>query len=196
MRSRRKRQKMDRQTLINLFSKDRLDTYKDEIEHKNNFIMMQILAPKLGILEIITRNKTAKILGMTDAKFISEQTFGYWAKLINENKIHNSLVDLKKINFKKYSKFNKKYEFRNYQKVKIVYSLLVTIRNRAFHFENLLKTQNDKPRITTKLQNIIVGIDPANLEIFLNDIMECFENGLSAYLEDGAQGAPLISAKL
>ncbi|QKF64518.1 hypothetical protein [Campylobacter corcagiensis] len=179
--------------LLMLFSKDRLNEYKSNQSHINNFLLMQILAPKLGILEIVTRNKIALILSLNDSKFISKQTFGYWAKVINDKKIHNFIVDLAKIDFRKYSKFNKKYEFRNYQKVKVVYSLLVTIRNRAFHFENLLKTKGAKPRITTILNDIVIGVDPDKLESFCDDVLECFESGLSRYLKNGAQGAPLIS---
>lgn len=174
---------MDKNTLIRLFSKKRLSSFKDENEHINNFLLMQTLAPKLGILEIVTRNKIAKILSLNDDEFISKQTFGYWAKLINQAKIHNALIDLKEVDFRKYSKFNKKANWLNFQKVKITYDLALTLRNRAFHFENLLKTNGIYPRISTKVCKNVVGIDPANLEIFLDDILDCFNVGLKDYLK-------------
>ena len=41
---------------VKFFSIKRLKSYKNEQEHKNNFLLVQALAPKLGILEIATRN--------------------------------------------------------------------------------------------------------------------------------------------
>ena len=106
------------------FSKKRLSSYKDEAEHKANFRLMQTLSPKLGILEILTRNMVHDALlaigkedilepyaldfgGVCD-EFISNQTFGFWAKIINKAKIHNQITGLHGIDFRKYSKFNKK----------------------------------------------------------------------------------------
>lgn len=71
----------------------------------------------------------------------------------------------------------------HYKKVKITYSLLLTIRNRAFHFENLYKLNlNGTPRISTNQDNIVVGIDPDLLEIFIDDVFVCFDAGLKEYL--------------
>lgn len=180
------------------FSKKRLSSYKDEAEHKANFRLMQALAPKLGILEIITRNMICDALyatgkegilkpyaetygGISD-EFISNQTFGFWAKIINEAKIHNRINVFSGMDFRKYSKFNKKANWLNFQRVKIIYDLCVKIRNRAFHFENLFKThENGTPRISTRLGKTIVGIDPSNLEIFINDILDCFDIKLKDY---------------
>ena len=69
-----------------------------------------------------------------DDLFVSKQTFGFWAKIIDEAKIHNDIVNLDKLDFKKYSKFNRKNKLLNYQKVKILYDLAVKIRNQAFSF--------------------------------------------------------------
>ncbi|QCD53459.1 ATPase [Campylobacter sp. RM16192] len=169
-----------------LFSNKRLSNYTSETEHRDNFLLMQKLAPKLGILEIVTRNKVAKILNIDDDTFISRQTFGYWVKVIDDKKIHNSLVDLKVIDFRKYSKFNihGKSSMPNFQKVQICYSLLLTIRNRAFHFENLYKLNEAKaPRISTRLNNKIVGIMPDMLETFIDDVLDCFDEGLKDYFK-------------
>ena len=60
----------------------------------------------------------------------------------------------------------------NYQKVKILYDLAVKIRNRAFHFENLYKLNDDQtPRISTRVGKTLVGIDPQMLENFINDVL-------------------------
>ena len=181
------------------FSETRLASYKNEREHKDNFLLMQILAPKLAILEIATRNLTFEVLkhknkleflaayndlAPIDDTFISRQTFGFWAKIINEARIHNDLVDLSTIDFRKYSKFNIKFEWRNYQKVKIVYDLAVKIRNRAFHFENLYKLNDfNAPRVSTRIKDMSIGIMPEMLESFIDDILDCYDINLKDYLK-------------
>ncbi|MGG7074365.1 ATPase [Campylobacter sp. 9BO] len=176
---------MKQSELEALFSKERLNGYKDENEHRDNFLLIQSLTPKLGIIEIITRNKIAQILDISDSIFISHQTFGYWAKLINRHSIHNKLLDLSRVDFRKYAKSNRKTKLRNFYKVRICYDLLVQIRNRAFHFENLYKLNDDKPRISTLRNNEITGVMPQNLSIFLDDILECFCVELKEYLKSG-----------
>ncbi|WP_314978028.1 ATPase [Campylobacter rectus] len=184
------------------FSKKRLSSYNDEAEHKANFRLMQAIAPKLGIFEIITRNMICNTLmdigkdnvlrpyaeefgGVCD-EFISNQTFGFWVKIINQAKIHKQINVFYGIDFRKYSKFNKKANWLDFQKVKIVYDLCVKIRNRAFHFENLFKTnKNGAPRISTRLGKTIVGIDPLKLEIFIDDILDCFDMELKIYHIEG-----------
>ncbi len=174
--------------LIGLFSEKRLKDYESEAKHRDNFLLMQRLAPKLGIVEIITRNKTARLLSIDDDMFISRQTLGYWVTLINVMKLHNKLVDLSVIDFRKYSKFNKhgKSSMPNFQKVKICYSLILTIRNRAFHFENLYKlNEYGAPRISTRLNDKIVGVMPDMLETFINDVLDCLDSEIREYLQGG-----------
>ncbi|WP_462112819.1 ATPase [Campylobacter concisus] len=178
---------------VKFFLTKRLKSYK------KNFLLVQALAPKLGILEITTRNLAFKALVDNnkvdilssfsgyfelDDLFVSKQTFGFWAKIIDEAKIHNDIVNLDKLDFKKYSKFNRKNKLLNYQKVKILYDLAVKIRNRAFHFENLYKLNDDQtPRISTRVGKTLVGIDPQMLEDFINDALFCFDEDLARYLE-------------
>lgn len=174
--------------LIGLFSEKRLKDYESEAKHRDNFLLMQRLAPKLGIVEIITRNKTARLLSIDDHTFISRQTLGYWVTLINVMKLHNKLVDLSVIDFRKYSKFNKhgKSSMPNFQKVKICYSLILTIRNRAFHFENLYKlNEYSAPRISTRLNDKIVGVMPDMLETFIDDVLDCLDSEIREYLQGG-----------
>ena len=174
--------------LIGLFSEKRLKDYESEAKHRDNFLLMQRLAPKLGIVEIITRNKTARLLSIDDDTFISRQTLGYWVTLINVMKLHNKLVDLSAIDFRKYSKFNKhgKSSMPNFQKVKICYSLILTIRNRAFHFENLYKlNEYGAPRISTRLNDKIAGVMPDMLETFIDDVLDCLDSEIREYLQGG-----------
>ncbi|MDD6162487.1 MAG: ATPase [Campylobacteraceae bacterium] len=173
---------MDQYKLEALFSKVRLSSYEDEIEHKNNFLLIQKISAKLGLVEIITRNKVASILAIYDNTFISRQTFGYWAAVINQRSIHNKLLCLDNIDFRKYSPSNRKVRLKNYYKVRICYDLLTSIRNRAFHFENLFKTNAGLPRISTLRNSEIIGIMPNKIAEFLDDIIECFEPELRQYL--------------
>ena len=48
--------------LNKIFSAKRLSNYKDELEHKNNFLLIQKLSSKLGVIEIATRNAVASEL--------------------------------------------------------------------------------------------------------------------------------------
>ena len=174
--------------LIGLFSAKRLNDYESAAKHRDNFLLMQRLAPKLGIVEIITRNKTARLLGIDDDTFISRQTLGFWVTLINVMKIHNKLLDLRTIDFRKYSNFNRhgKSSIPNFQKVIICYSLILTIRNRAFHFENLYKlNEYGAPRISTRLNDKIVGVMPDMLETFIDDVLDCLDSEIREYLQGG-----------
>ncbi|WP_169783713.1 ATPase, partial [Campylobacter mucosalis] len=174
--------------LEKLFSKERLDSYKDEAEHIRNFATIDKIASKVGMLEIITRNAVARELNISDDKFISQQTLGFWVTMIDIMKIHNKILPNIDIDFKRYSKFNLQKNLLNHEKIKILYSLLRTIRNRAFHFENLLKLNaNNRPRLSCALQRkdykLIVGIDPDNIELFLDDFLDLFGKDLRFYLK-------------
>lgn len=171
---------------IELFSKERLSSYADDDEHIANFKLIKNISDKLGVIEIITRNKVAKTLDIKDDTFISRQTLGYWVELMDNEKIHNKIVDFGNIDFRDYSKGNKNNKLLNYQKVWFAYSLIRTIRNRVFHFENLYKlNENKTPRLSTKRGKTIIGIEPTKIECFLNDILKCFDSGLIEYLNGG-----------
>ena len=177
---------MDLGKQITLFSHKRLQSYESLTQHRDNFLLIQNLCAKIGLLEIITRNKVAQILQISNDDFISNQTLGFWCSEIEKHKIHNALVNLAHIDFKKYSTFNKKDKMRNYQKVKVAYSLFVNIRNRAFHFENLYKRNaNGTSRLSTcqvfgKVK-VGVGIDSDKMESFLDDMINAFDSELKGY---------------
>ncbi|PUD73315.1 hypothetical protein C2R71_01675 [Helicobacter pylori] len=82
---------------------------------------------------------------------------------------------------------NKKNPLSGASKVYIALNLLWTIRNRAYHWENLLKIQpNNRPQIATpfngKTENIpmdrilVIGIEPNKITLFLDDLIKSIEN--------------------
>lgn len=207
---------MNTQKLIELFSKNRLEGYKSEKEHEQNLSLISRISHKLGILEIIIRNKIDKVMSDKDKNWlfalpdeiilddgkgvikehnalISKQSFGFWVKVAEFYKIHSCAFDnefLKNLDFKKYYSGNKNRVGRNpitlYQKADLLLVLLRIIRNRAFHFENLLKINMDgKPRLSAKLNFnkafVIASIEPKNIENFLNDILKSFDEKLLKY---------------
>ncbi|MGL2348094.1 hypothetical protein ACOWKS_05665 [Helicobacter pylori] len=116
-------------------------------------------------------------------------------RLIFCYKLEGVILDLKRINFKSYYPNNKNALFINNKKnplsgaskVHIALNLLWTIRNRAYHWENLLKIQpNKRPQITTpfsgKTENIpmdkilVIGVEPNKITLFLDDLIKSVGN--------------------
>ncbi|PAU99652.1 hypothetical protein B9T66_06230 [Helicobacter sp. TUL] len=126
-------------------------------------------------------------------QYLSRMNLGNVIYLIKENKIQNFMMNLDTINFKNYDQSNrnfflrnnKKRNFGNIHKVDIVLSLLHNIRNRSYHWENILKTteKNGKsyPRLTTKLEGTHIGINPRNIEMFLDDLIKVFDGEFLKY---------------
>lgn len=126
-------------------------------------------------------------------QYLSRMNLGNVIYLIKENKIQNFMMNLDSINFKNYDpsnrnfflRNNKKRNFGNIHKVDIVLSLLHNIRNRSYHWENILKTteKNGKsyPRLTTKLEGTHIGINPRNIEMFLDDLIKVFDGEFLKY---------------
>lgn len=173
---------MTKQTLITLFSQSRLQGYTSLAEHEANLALIGSISHKIGILEIITRNKIDSIMAshnelwlqdlpshieskgdletMSRDKFISAQSLGFWLKIIEHYKIHNQIFPfefLDNLNFKKYYPKNHRYfistSILRHHKVKAILQLFRLIRNRAFHFENLYKMNEKGPRLSTKITN-------------------------------------------
>ncbi|EBF6019875.1 hypothetical protein FI603_02835 [Campylobacter coli] len=111
--------------------------------------------------------------------------------------MQNKILDLSAFDFRKYSSSNRnffiyentKQGFDNIDKVNIVLNLLHTLRNRACHFENLLKIrENDNklyPRISTKEKGTNIGLMPDKIENFLNDLICLINKDLLDYLNRG-----------
>lgn len=195
----------------------------DIIKHYDNLKLVGKITPKIATLEIILRNKLDNKLSEQDNdwiknsndekikkakdeikyreknrilshhQYLSRMSLGVIIYLIKENKLQNSIMDLKNINFINYNQYNRnfffkngiKLRFRNTHKVDIVLSLLQNLRNRSYHWENILKTteKNGKhyPRLTTKIENAYIGINPQKVELFLDDLIKTFDEGILEY---------------
>lgn len=129
-------------------------------------------------------------------QYLSRMSLGTIIYLIKENRMQDSIMDLNNINFRNYNQYNrnfflkngKKRNFRNIYKVDIVLSLLQNLRNRSYHWENILKTteKNGKhyPRLTTKIENAYIGINPQKIELFLDDLIKTFDEEFLKYCQD------------
>ncbi|ECB9928395.1 hypothetical protein FLR47_08505 [Campylobacter jejuni] len=193
------------------------------VKHYDNLKCVGKITPKLATLEIILRNKLDNKLSEKDNdwiknsndenikkakeeiehreknrilshhQYLSRISLGTIIHLIKENKLQNSIMDLKNINFRNYNQYNRnfffengiKLRFRNTHKVDIVLSLLQNLRNRSYHWENILKTteKNGKhyPRLTTKIKNTHIGVDPQKIDFFLSDLIKTFNEKILEY---------------
>ncbi|ECL3693942.1 hypothetical protein FZJ99_09565 [Campylobacter coli] len=198
----------------------------DIVKHYDNLKFVGKITPKIATLEIILRNKLDNKLSEQDSnwiknsndenikkakdeieyreknrnlshhQYLSRISLGTIIYLIKENKLQNSIMDLKNINFRNYNQHNRnfffengiKLRFRNTHKVDIVLSLLQNLRNRSYHWENILKTteKNGKhyPRLTTKIENVYIGINPQKIELFLDDLIKTFDERILKYCQD------------
>ncbi|EAM0467636.1 hypothetical protein [Campylobacter coli] len=139
-------------------------------------------------IEYREKNKT-----LSHHQYLSRISLGTIIYLIKKNKLQNSIMDLKNINFRNYNRHNRnfffengiKLRFRNTHKVDIVLSLLQNLRNRSYHWENILKTteKNGKhyPRLTTKIENTHVGVDLQKIDLFLSDLIKTFNEEILEY---------------
>ena len=193
------------------------------IKHYDNLKLIGKITPKIATLEIILRNKLDSKLTEKDNdwiknskdekikearekienkeknkvlshhQYLSRMSLGSIIYLIKENRLQNSIMNLKDINFRNYGEYNRnfffengiKLRFRNTHKVDIVLSLLQNLRNRSYHWENILKTteKNTKhyPRLTTKIENTYIGLNPQKIDLFLSDLIKTFDEELLRY---------------
>ena len=176
--------------------------------------MLDKIASKLSRIEIIIRNRIDRKMCESNKDWlfhlpehihldasdetqdhdtlVSRQTFGFWIKVARHYKIEP--VTFKKdfldnFSFKKYYNKNKerlnKAELNDYQKACSILLLTKNIRNRAFHFENLLKLRKSGiPRLSVKVdlkENRVFyfSIEPNMIIEYLDDILESFDKALS-----------------
>ncbi|ECV2156170.1 hypothetical protein F2434_09575 [Campylobacter coli] len=193
------------------------------VKHYDNLKCVGKITPKLATLEIILRNKLDNKLSEKDNdwiknsndenikkakdeiekreknrilshhQYLSRISLGTIIYLIKENRMQDSIMNLKNINFRNYNQYNrnfflkngKKRNFGNIYKVDIVLSLLQNLRNRSYHWENILKTteKNGKhyPRLTTKIENTHVGVDLQKIDLFLSDLIKTFNEEILEY---------------
>ncbi|WP_250325013.1 hypothetical protein [Campylobacter lari] len=195
----------------------------DIVKHYDNLKLIGKITPKIATLEIILRNKLDSKLSEQDNdwiknsndenikkakieienreknkilshhQYLSCMSLGTIIYLIKENKLQNSIMDLKGINFRNYGENNrnfffekgKKLRFRNTHKVDVVLSLLQNLRNRSYHWENILKTTENNgkyyPRLTTKIENTHIGLNPQKIDLFLSDLIKAFNEEILEY---------------
>lgn len=129
------------------------------------------------------QKKNVDKIPLSHHQILSRLTLGVVVRLIKENKLQNALFNLKNLDFRVYNKHNKN-SFRhkgkthtllNVNKVNVILNLLLSIRNRAFHWENLLKVVeidgNKVSRLYTSVQGAIISINPSKIELFLDDLL-------------------------
>ena len=206
---------MDREKYIELYSNSRIDSYSSIDEQEANFEMIGNIAPKLARIEIIIRNRIDRkmceknrdwmfdlvdSIELDDDKgrirehdiLVSRQTFGFWIRVVKHYKIHSCAFDkefLDGFSFKKYYEKNKerlnKIPLSNYQKAYGILLLIKSIRNRAFHFENLLKLREfGVPRLSVRVdfskeKFYYFNIKPNMIIRYLDDILQSFDKDLS-----------------
>ncbi|MGL2534262.1 CAAX protease [Helicobacter pylori] len=132
---------------------------------------------------------------ITHSLILSKMSLGAVVRLIFCYTLEGVILDLRAYRLRAYYHENKdtllikgkKRLLYNYIKAHIALNLLWTIRNRAYHWENLLKIQpNKRPRITTpfngKTENIpmdkilVIGIEPNKITLFLDDLIKSVGN--------------------
>ncbi|QQW79658.1 CAAX protease [Helicobacter pylori] len=205
-----------------ILSKDRLETYDNLEQYKENLKLISLITPKISNLEIylrnaldycLTQNKGSEwvfdenslipLIGeLKDKKkeishslILSKMSLGAVIKLIFFYKLESSVLNLRHFNFKKYYQDNKntllvndrKQSLYDYIKAHIALNLLWTIRNRAYHWENLLKIKpNNRPRITTYFNGLRdddkpkkpmnISVESSKITLFLDDLIKSIGN--------------------
>ena len=154
--------------------------------------------PNIDISSKIKKPETKPETNRTPShtQLLSRLSLGEIIKIMNEsndesNRMRSRIFSLQHLDFKRYDLSNRNFykdvdnkpKFTNADKATIVMNLIRVIRNRCFHWENLLKTRTTPegkvyPRITTKFRGTIIGVAPQNIEIFLIDVLKSFDEGL------------------
>lgn len=139
-------------------------------------------------LEQIKQKGHIPLLELQTHQILSSLMFGELIALIGVYGVKHYMFDLRRLDFKKYHWSNRNYGYVNGKKVafsnidknSITLNLIRTIRNRAFHWENLLKTREidniPYPRITHKENGSSIGIMPEMILVFLDDLIDCIGN--------------------
>ncbi|MGL2831103.1 CAAX protease [Helicobacter pylori] len=147
-----------------------------------------------SLTDLINEQKEKK-KEITHSLILSKMSLGAVIRLIFCYTLERVILDLRAYRFRAYYHENKdtllikgkKRLLYNYIKAHIALNLLWTIRNRAYHWENLLKIQpNKRPRITTpfngKTENIpmdkilVIGVEPNKITLFLDDLIKSIGN--------------------
>ncbi len=147
-----------------------------------------------SLINLINDQKEKK-KEITHSLVLSKMSLEAVIKLIFFYKLEGVALDLRAYSLKAYYKYNKdtllikgrKQHLSNYAKAYIALNLLWTIRNRAYHWENLLKTKpNNRPRITTYFTGLKdndrakmpmnISVEPSKIVLFLDDLIKSIGN--------------------
>ncbi|WP_120903021.1 CAAX protease [Helicobacter pylori] len=132
---------------------------------------------------------------ITHSLILSKMSLGAVIRLIFCYTLEGVILDLRAYRLRAYYHENKdtllikgkKRLLYNYIKAHIALNLLWTIRNRAYHWENLLKIQPNKhPRITTYFTGLKdndrakmpmnISVEPSKIVLFLDDLTKSIGN--------------------
>ena len=132
--------------------------------------------------------KCSKPLPKRD-QYISNLSLGFWVKIADEFKICSILFNPSLLDFRNYGgSYNNRDISKAQKHWKIIYAmnLLLIIRNKAYHWENLLKLNaNNNPNITyqnNKNYKLIASITPNKINKFLEDFLKTINSKLMRYL--------------
>ncbi len=147
-----------------------------------------------SLTDLINEQKEKK-KEITHSLILSKMSLGVVIRLIFCYKLEGVILDLRAYRFRAYYHENKdtlliknrKQNLSNYAKARIALNLLWTIRNRAYHWENLLKTKpNNRPRITTYFTGLKdndrakmpmnISVEPSKIVLFLDDLIKSIGN--------------------
>ncbi|MCQ2925093.1 CAAX protease [Helicobacter pylori] len=173
---------------LEIYLRNALDYCLTQIKGSNWVFNESALTPLIKEL----KEKKKEI---THSLILSKMSLGAVIRLIFCYKLEGVVLNLRAYRFRAYYHENKdtllikgkKRFLYNYIKAHIALNLLWTIRNRTYHWENLLKIQpNKRPRITTsfngKTKNIpmdrilVIGIEPNKIALFLDDLIKSIGN--------------------
>ena len=123
-------------------------------------------------------NKKAK-QRLNHHQLISKFNFKFWLVVLDKLRPISIFVDTNKICLKDYHNGNSEvvnnHRISDYTKMKIIFSLVHKIRNRAFHAENLSKLDKyNKPVIWVRFGQGIFRVDSDKIERLLNDVLGLF----------------------
>lgn len=177
-------QHFDNLALIGQISKS-LGIAEVLLRNKIDFVMSERDALWLESLPQDLHFEAPKDLNATRDKIISIQSLGFWVKVVDFYRIHDKILCkdfLDSLDFKRYyaknqNRFKNKANLQNYHKVRLLLHLLRNLRNRAFHFENLYKLNDEnKPRLMASIKNkenalCVINLETSKIKLFLKDLI-------------------------
>lgn len=163
--------------LRNICGENWLELLKDTISIKNRTDFEEKLFVEIRKIE----RKYIKYASSLPSQnqYVSSLTLGTWIKIADEYRICYALFNPSKLDFCRYGgKYNNRQISRAQKRWKVIYALnlLLIIRNKAYHWENLLKlNKNGNPNITYRYDKnfkLIASIEPKMLNVFLEDFLK------------------------